>query len=79
MNHAETSCKSQDIGGFFPALVLARSYNSSNTNGGVAYANANNDASNSNTNIGSRLIFRRKIFFIAAPGPDVSRIRSAGR
>lgn len=40
--------------------VLARSYNSSNANGGVAYANANNAASNSNTNIGSRLTVRRK-------------------
>ena len=48
------------IGGIFPALVLARSYNDSNTNGGVAYANANNDASNTNSNYGSRLIFRRK-------------------
>lgn len=50
----------QDTGGFFQALVLARSYNGSNTNGGVAYANANNDASNTNSNYGSRLIFRRK-------------------
>lgn len=48
------------IGGIFPALVLARSYNDSNTNGGVAYANANNDASNTNSNYGSRLMFRRK-------------------
>lgn len=41
------------------SLVLARSNNSSNTNGGVAYANANNDASNTNSNYGSRLKFRR--------------------
>lgn len=44
----------------FPkSRVLARSNNSSNTNGGVAYTNANNDASNANTNIGSRLKFRK--------------------
>jgi hypothetical protein len=35
--------------------VVARSYNNANTNGGVAYVNANNDASNTNTNNGSRL------------------------
>nr|DAO49740.1 MAG TPA: hypothetical protein [Caudoviricetes sp.] len=39
---------------------MARSYNDSNTNGGVAYANANNDASNTNSNYGSRLIFRKE-------------------
>lgn len=37
------------------ARVVQRSYNNSNTNGGVAYANANNDSSNTNTNNGSRL------------------------
>lgn len=47
------------------ALVLARSYNGSNTNGGVAYANANNDASNTNSNIGSRLKFRNTKNFAA--------------
>lgn len=51
----------QNSGGPF---VLARSYNDSNTNGGVAYANANNDASNTNSNYGSRLIFRkRKLYY----------------
>lgn len=59
------------------ALVLARSYNDSNTNGGVAYANANNDASNTNTNIGSRLKFRnRKTMRLLRR--DVSRRQSAG-
>ncbi|MFR9562452.1 MAG: hypothetical protein SNG10_07780, partial [Rikenellaceae bacterium] len=43
------------------AFCLLRSYNSSNTNGGVAYANANNDASNSNSNIGARLTIRKYI------------------
>ena len=59
------------------ALVLARSYNDSNTNGGVAYANANNDASNTNSNIGSRLKFRnRKTMRLLMR--DVSRGQSAG-
>lgn len=48
-------------------LVLARSYNDSNTNGGVAYANANNDASNTNSNIGSRLIFRKRKYLLRLP------------
>lgn len=40
-------------------VVLYRSYNSANTNGGVAYANANNAASDSDSNMGSRLNFGR--------------------
>lgn len=59
------------------ALVLARSYNDSNTNGGVAYANANNDASNSNSNYGSRLKFRN-ITRMRLLMRDVSRCQSAG-
>ena len=39
--------------------VVYRSNNNANTNGGVAYVNANNDASNTNDNIGSRLDNRR--------------------
>lgn len=35
--------------------VLYRGGNNANANAGVAYTNANNDASNANTNIGSRL------------------------
>jgi hypothetical protein len=35
--------------------VVYRGNNNANANGGVSYANANNDASNSTTNIGSRL------------------------
>lgn len=57
------------------SLVLARSYNDSNTNGGVAYANANNDASNSN--YGSRLKFRN-ITRMRLLMRDVSRCQSAG-
>lgn len=68
----------QDIGGFPPGLVLARSYNDSNTNGGVAYANANNGPSNTNTNIGSRLIFRKRKIFITAIGRDVFLIPIVG-
>ena len=40
----------------FPtSRVVYRSNNNANSNGGVSYANANNDSSNANTNIGSRL------------------------
>ena len=39
-------------------LVLARSFYDSNTVGGVAYAVANHDASNTYSNCGSRLAFR---------------------
>ncbi|WP_302559655.1 hypothetical protein, partial [Phocaeicola coprocola] len=39
--------------------VVYRGYNNANANGGVS--NANNDASNTNANIGSRLAFRGKI------------------
>nr|DAY79722.1 MAG TPA: hypothetical protein [Caudoviricetes sp.] len=49
---------------------MARSNNGSNTNGGVAYANANNDASNTNSNYGSRLIFRKRkyLYYGSWPG-----------
>lgn len=60
------------------ALVLARSYNDSNTNGGVAYANANNDASNSNSNYGSRLKFRNSNRTMRLLMRDVSCGQSAG-
>lgn len=52
------------------SLVLARSFYGSNTNGGVAYANANNDASNTNSNYGSRLIFRKRkyLYYGSWPG-----------
>ncbi len=39
--------------------MVLRSYNNANTNGGVAYVNANNDSSNTNTNNGSRLANRK--------------------
>lgn len=40
----------------FPiSRVVYRGYNNANPNGGVSYANANNDSSNSNANVGSRL------------------------
>jgi hypothetical protein len=51
-------------------LALFRSYNSSNTNGGVSLTNANNAPSNTSTNIGSRLTFSVKNN--AAPKRDVS-------
>mgnify|MGYP000775632542 len=71
VNFAPVENVAEEMGGFPPGLVLARSYNDSNTNGGVAYANANNDPSNTNSNYGSRLIFRKRKYFITAIGPDV--------
>ena len=41
--------------------VVYRGYYNANASGGVSYANANNDASNTNADIGSRLAFRGKI------------------
>ena len=41
--------------------VVYRGYNFAIANGGVSCANASNDASYANTNIGSRLAFRGKI------------------
>ncbi len=41
--------------------VVYRGYYYAYANGGVSYANANNDASNTNTYVGSRLAFRGKI------------------
>ena len=41
--------------------VVCRSGNNAHSNGGVSYAFAVNDSSNSNTVIGSRLAFRGKI------------------
>ena len=46
----------------FPlSRVVFRGYNNANANGGVSYASANSDASNSYSNIGSRLAFRGRI------------------
>ena len=41
--------------------VVYRGYSSANAYGGVSYANAYFDASNTNTNVGSRLAFRGKL------------------
>ena len=41
--------------------VVYRGYSLANAGGGVSYANANNDASNSYTSVGSRLAFRGKL------------------
>uniref|UniRef100_UPI002676EB3D hypothetical protein n=1 Tax=Paraprevotella clara TaxID=454154 RepID=UPI002676EB3D len=41
--------------------VVYRGYNNANAFGGVSYAYANNDASFTNANVGSRLAFRGKI------------------
>lgn len=41
--------------------VVYRGYNSAHSNGGVSYADADNDSSNSYAGVGSRLAFRGKI------------------
>ncbi|WP_270585442.1 hypothetical protein, partial [Bacteroides caccae] len=41
--------------------VVYRGYSYANASGGVSYANANNDASDTYASIGSRLAFRGKI------------------
>lgn len=48
--------------GGFPNIdrVVYRSNNNANANGGVAYANTNNDTANVNANIGSRLAHNLK-------------------
>ncbi|MBD9074277.1 MAG: hypothetical protein EGR43_09930 [Prevotella sp.] len=52
--------------------VLYRGNNNANPNGGVSYTNANNDASNSNANLGSRLDY----CFIGSTAPPTCRHRS---
>lgn len=42
-------------GNSYGGRVVLRSYNNANSQGGVAYANCNNDSSNTNANNGSRL------------------------
>lgn len=49
--------------------VLYRGNNNANPNGGVSYTNANNDASNSNANLGARLDYCFHRFYGSA---DVS-------
>jgi len=41
-------------------MVAYRSNNNANSNGGVAYVEANNDSTNANDNIGSRLAIIEK-------------------
>ena len=41
--------------------MVYRGYNNANANGGVSSANADNVASNTSANVGSRLAFRGKI------------------
>lgn len=49
--------------------MVWRSNNNANANGGVSYANANNDTSNSASNIGSRLgINQKKIMAVMSGG-----------
>ena len=52
--------------------VVYRSNNNANANGGVAYVNANNDASNTNTNVGSRLDRHLKRYYRRTSMRDAS-------
>lgn len=62
------------------ARVVYRSHNNANANGGVSYANANNDSANVNANIGSRLANNGKVisqrYVLAYSNGDVSPKRS---
>jgi len=49
------------LGNNVSGLVLARSYYSSNTDGGIAYTYAHNDSAYASASIGSRLAFRGEI------------------
>ena len=44
--------------------VVYRGNNNANAQGGVSYANASNDASNANANVGSRLNNKQKMTII---------------
>ena len=59
--------------------VVFRGYNNANANGGVSYANAVYDASNSNSNIGSRLNNNRRKFKSAYNTGDLSPPWSRGK
>ena len=51
---------------------MNRSNNRANTNGGVAYSNANNDSGTANANVGSRLANNVDIDIIGQRQKDVS-------
>ena len=58
--------------------MVLRSCNNANTNGGVAYVNANNDSSNTNTNNGSRLA-NRKVKLKSAESAMMKKMRPRHR
>ena len=58
--------------------VVNRSNNNANTNGGVAYVNANNDASNTNSNYGSRLANRKDYMLKRSSQPRRKKCRTTG-
>ena len=61
-----TTCATRIFAKSIWAVVVYRSNNNANANGGVSYANANNGSSNANTNIGCRLAIhnaREKILY----------------
>ena len=53
---------------------LIRSNNGTNTNGGVSYVNANNDASNANWNRGSSLKYQVCVISHYAERPNIAKI-----
>ena len=58
-NGTETTCYCDWVNGNTGSRVVSRSNYNANANGGVAYVNSNNDPSNTNANVGSRLAHRR--------------------
>lgn len=69
------------------ARAVARSGNNNNANNGFVYVNANNDSSNANNNIGSRLTIKAhcphvrhgSAVFIATPAPPTCLARQGAR
>ena len=53
--------------------VVYRGYNNANANGGVSFANATNDASNTNTNVGSRLDNYKSAYINGDVSPSTCR------
>lgn len=56
--------------------MVYRSNNNANANGGVSYANANNDSANVNSSIGSRLANNSKDIRFLAYGKDGESIKA---
>ncbi len=62
----------------FPiSRVVYRGYNNANSFGGLSCANANNDPSNSNSNVGSRLEIKESAYNTGDVSPPLSRGKQA--